>query len=101
MPPICQYFKPKSTEVITIGRSLVLNCLYHIKEVLLKIFFLPTVPVLRPGNIVYSLLFGWWIAVIYIVIGGLMFVTYIGKPYGMYEYRIGPRRGIGLGLTDL
>ncbi|XP_075328721.1 cation/H+ exchanger protein 1 [Odontesthes bonariensis] len=38
--------------------------------------------VITIGNIVYVLLFGWWISLIYIIICPLMFLTIFGAPYG-------------------
>lgn len=34
------------------------------------------------GNIVYVILFGWWISLIYILVCPLMYLTYICAPYG-------------------
>jgi len=35
------------------------------------------------GNIVYVLLFGWWISLFYFLVSLLMFCTIAGIPYGM------------------
>ena len=35
------------------------------------------------GNIVYVFLFGWWVALVYLLVCVLMFSTVIGTPYGM------------------
>ena len=40
----------------------------------------------RPFNLLYVLLFGWWQALIYIIAGFLMFITIIGKDYGMWYF---------------
>lgn len=34
------------------------------------------------GNLVYVLLFGWWVSLVYFLVGILMFITVIGVPYG-------------------
>ncbi|XP_060699100.1 cation/H+ exchanger protein 1 isoform X3 [Hemiscyllium ocellatum] len=34
------------------------------------------------GNLLYVLLFGWWVAMLYLVIAILMFVTVVGIPHG-------------------
>lgn len=36
------------------------------------------------GNIVYVILFGWWISLTYVVICPVMFLTIIAAPYGWY-----------------
>lgn len=36
------------------------------------------------GNIIYVLLFGWWISLIYFLICPVMFLTIIGAAYGTY-----------------
>uniref|UniRef100_A0A8C7RT47 Sodium/calcium exchanger membrane region domain-containing protein n=1 Tax=Oncorhynchus mykiss TaxID=8022 RepID=A0A8C7RT47_ONCMY len=35
------------------------------------------------GNVVYVLLFGWWVSLAYLLVSILMFITIIGVPYGM------------------
>lgn len=42
------------------------------------------VSTLRPSNIVYVLLFGWWLAMLYVIVGCLMFLTLVGWRYGVY-----------------
>ncbi|XP_067915522.1 cation/H+ exchanger protein 1 isoform X2 [Heterodontus francisci] len=34
------------------------------------------------GNLLYVLLFGWWVALLYLLIAVIMFVTVVGVPYG-------------------
>lgn len=34
------------------------------------------------GNILYLLLFGWWLSVLYVLVAAAMFVTIVGAPYG-------------------
>uniref|UniRef100_UPI00398F8D2C cation/H+ exchanger protein 1 isoform X2 n=1 Tax=Pristiophorus japonicus TaxID=55135 RepID=UPI00398F8D2C len=34
------------------------------------------------GNLLYVLLFGWWVALLYLLIAVIMFVTIVGVPYG-------------------
>ncbi|XP_048410340.1 cation/H+ exchanger protein 1 isoform X2 [Stegostoma tigrinum] len=34
------------------------------------------------GNLLYVLLFGWWVALLYLIIAVFMFVTVVGIPYG-------------------
>lgn len=36
-----------------------------------------------PGNVIYVLLFGWWISLFYFLVSLLMFCTIAGIPYGM------------------
>ncbi|OWF41281.1 putative cation exchanger C521.04c [Mizuhopecten yessoensis] len=38
----------------------------------------------RPSNILYVLLFGWWMALLYLIVGCLMFITLVGWNYGVY-----------------
>ncbi|XP_076861451.1 cation/H+ exchanger protein 1 [Brachyhypopomus gauderio] len=40
------------------------------------------------GNVVYSILFGWWISLAYVLVGLLMFCTIIGIPYGKLCWRL-------------
>lgn len=34
------------------------------------------------GNVLYLLLFGWWLSLLYVLVAALMFVTVVGAPYG-------------------
>ncbi|XP_064905442.1 uncharacterized protein LOC102088800 isoform X1 [Columba livia] len=34
------------------------------------------------GNVLYLLLFGWWLSVLYVLVAAVMFVTIVGAPYG-------------------
>ncbi|NWQ84652.1 VNX1 protein, partial [Columbina picui] len=34
------------------------------------------------GNVLYLLLFGWWLSVLYVLVAATMFVTVVGAPYG-------------------
>ncbi|NXE29603.1 VNX1 protein, partial [Ardeotis kori] len=34
------------------------------------------------GNILYLLLFGWWLSLLYVLVAALMFLTIVGAPYG-------------------
>ncbi|NWI10950.1 VNX1 protein, partial [Crypturellus soui] len=34
------------------------------------------------GNVLYALLFGWWLALLYLVVAAVMFLTVVGAPYG-------------------
>ncbi|NXX86366.1 VNX1 protein, partial [Urocolius indicus] len=34
------------------------------------------------GNVVYLLLFGWWLSLLYVLVAAVMFVTVVGAPYG-------------------
>ncbi|XP_066523947.1 cation/H+ exchanger protein 1 isoform X2 [Hoplias malabaricus] len=40
------------------------------------------------GNIIYTLLFGWWISLIYVLVSLLMFCTIIGIPYGKLCWKL-------------
>ncbi|XP_026877429.2 cation/H+ exchanger protein 1 [Electrophorus electricus] len=40
------------------------------------------------GNVVYSILFGWWISLAYVLVCLLMFCTIIGIPYGKLCWRL-------------
>lgn len=40
------------------------------------------VTTLQPFNIIYTLMFGWWLAAIYLVVGAIMYFTVIGRDYG-------------------
>lgn len=40
------------------------------------------------GNIIYVLLFGWWISLAYVFVGSVMFITIIGVPYGKLSWRL-------------
>lgn len=39
-------------------------------------------------NVLYAVLFGWWVAVVYCVVGGLMYATIIGKDYAFFCFRM-------------
>ncbi|KAM6292544.1 uncharacterized protein LJ264_012757 isoform 3-T3 [Porphyrio hochstetteri] len=34
------------------------------------------------GNILYLLLFGWWLSLLYVLVAAIMFITIVGAPYG-------------------
>ncbi|NXV52161.1 VNX1 protein, partial [Uria aalge] len=34
------------------------------------------------GNVLYLLLFGWWLSFIYVLMAAMMFITIVGAPYG-------------------
>ncbi|KAM4902077.1 uncharacterized protein FYW23_002734 [Sylvia borin] len=34
------------------------------------------------GNVLYLLLFGWWLSLLYILVAAMMFITVMGAPYG-------------------
>lgn len=34
------------------------------------------------GNVLYIFLFGWWISVVYLLVGIMMYITIIGAPHG-------------------
>ncbi|XP_059671973.1 uncharacterized protein LOC132316878 [Gavia stellata] len=34
------------------------------------------------GNVLYLLLFGWWLSLLYVLVAAMMFVTVVGAPYG-------------------
>ncbi|KAM4784341.1 uncharacterized protein ACIQIH_006762 isoform 1-T1 [Cyanocitta cristata] len=34
------------------------------------------------GNVLYLLLFGWWLSLLYVLVAAMMFITVIGTPYG-------------------
>ena len=40
------------------------------------------------GNIVYCIMFGWWMALIYMLAGIVMFTTVCGYQYGLYCFRL-------------
>lgn len=46
------------------------------------------VSTLRPSNLVYLLLVGWWLALIYVLVGVLMFITIIGRSYTPFCLRM-------------
>ncbi|KAM3673263.1 LOW QUALITY PROTEIN: uncharacterized protein VK521_002176 [Ammospiza maritima maritima] len=34
------------------------------------------------GNVLYLLLFGWWLSLLYVLVASMMFITVMGAPYG-------------------
>ncbi|XP_061899075.1 uncharacterized protein LOC133647038 isoform X2 [Entelurus aequoreus] len=40
------------------------------------------------GNVVYVVLFGWWVSLAYLLVGLLMFLTVIGAPYGKLCWKL-------------
>lgn len=56
--------------------------------------FPPAGSTLTCGNVLYLLLFGWWLSLLYVLVAALMFLTVLGAPYG--EIRVwDPRVGAG------
>ena len=46
-------------------------------------FVLFSEPGLVVFNIVYVILFGWWQALLYLLLGIIMYITIVGRQYGM------------------
>ncbi|XP_067663324.1 uncharacterized protein [Haliotis asinina] len=42
------------------------------------------VSTVRPTNIIYACLVGWWLALVYIIVGAIMYLTYVGRSYGKF-----------------
>ncbi|XP_061630285.1 uncharacterized protein LOC133478340 isoform X2 [Phyllopteryx taeniolatus] len=40
------------------------------------------------GNVTYVFLFGWWLSMMYLLVGVLMFLTVIGAPYGKLCWKL-------------
>ncbi|XP_068169870.1 uncharacterized protein [Antennarius striatus] len=40
------------------------------------------------GNVMYVLLFGWWVSLVYFLVGTLMFITITGIPYGKLCWKL-------------
>ncbi|XP_067358063.1 uncharacterized protein [Channa argus] len=40
------------------------------------------------GNVAYVLLFGWWVSLVYFLVGILMFITVTGVPYGKLCWKL-------------
>ncbi|XP_048772505.2 uncharacterized protein LOC125678253 isoform X2 [Ostrea edulis] len=66
------------------NRSEIIQTLYadvsEVKEI--------TVSTLGFWNILYATLFGWWVALVYLLVGGLMFITVVGKDYAFFCFRM-------------
>uniref|UniRef100_A0A8B9LJZ4 Cation/H+ exchanger protein 2 n=1 Tax=Astyanax mexicanus TaxID=7994 RepID=A0A8B9LJZ4_ASTMX len=45
-------------------------------------------PLLTCGNVLYVVLFGWWVSLMYLLIGMLMFITIFGIPHGQLCFRL-------------
>nr|XP_022321441.1 low affinity vacuolar monovalent cation/H(+) antiporter-like isoform X1 [Crassostrea virginica] len=39
-------------------------------------------------NILYAVLFGWWVAAVYCLVGGIMYITMVGKDYAFFCFRM-------------
>lgn len=59
--------------------------------------FPPAGSTLTCGNVLYLLLFGWWLSLLYVLVAALMFITVMGAPYG----ESGPNLGLSRGLDEL
>lgn len=44
--------------------------------------FSPAGSTVTCGNVLYLLLFGWWLSFIYVLMAAMMFITIVGAPYG-------------------
>ncbi|KAM8820174.1 uncharacterized protein ACNFOS_001853 [Eudromia elegans] len=40
------------------------------------------------GNVLYAVLFGWWLALLYVAVAAVMFLTVLGAPYGRLCWRL-------------
>ncbi|XP_060784200.1 uncharacterized protein cax2 isoform X3 [Neoarius graeffei] len=40
------------------------------------------------GNVLYIFLFGWWISLVYLLVGIMMYITIIGAPHGKLCFRL-------------
>lgn len=50
--------------------------------------FLPPGVLQKFGNVLWVCLFGWWIALLHLILGVIMFCTIIGIPYGKLAFRL-------------
>jgi len=50
------------------------------------------------GNIIWVILFGWWLAIGHLVTGGLLCLTIIGIPLGLANFKIIPISLVPLGV---
>jgi len=41
------------------------------------------------GNLIHFLLTGWWVAILYHLVGALLYVTVVGRPYASVAFRFG------------
>ncbi|XP_013395905.1 putative cation exchanger C521.04c [Lingula anatina] len=48
----------------------------------------PQVSVYRPSNFLYVILLGWWIALLYCIVGCLMLFTIIGRKYAFFCWKM-------------
>nr|XP_014346934.1 PREDICTED: low affinity vacuolar monovalent cation/H(+) antiporter-like [Latimeria chalumnae] len=48
----------------------------------------PTGRLLTCGNVLYLLLFGWWVCLFYLLVSALMFLTIVGAPYGKLCWKL-------------
>ncbi|XP_064608043.1 uncharacterized protein LOC135472456 [Liolophura sinensis] len=46
------------------------------------------VSTVRPSNLLYVLLFGWWISLIYLFVGALLMITIVGRVYGPFCWKM-------------
>lgn len=47
--------------------------------------FPPAGSTLTCGNVLYLLLFGWWLSLLYVLVAAVMFITIMGTPYGEFQ----------------
>jgi len=40
------------------------------------------------GNVLWVVLFGWWVALVYAIVGGCLFISVIGKPYSKLCWKL-------------
>lgn len=45
----------------------------------------PAGSTLTSGNVLYLLLFGWWLSLLYVLVAVVMFITVMGAPYGEFQ----------------
>lgn len=84
----------KAVETITISLKKQLNVILFLFlmnvnvfpfTVMISVFFYSLVSagsLFTCGNVLYVFLFGWWISLVYVFVGVLMFLTVFGIPYG-------------------
>lgn len=46
------------------------------------------ISMIRPFNVIYIFMFGWWLALIYVLVAAVMFITVIGTNYGFFCLRM-------------
>lgn len=72
-------------KINTFNNKLILTASMHVVKLAMSVIVIIAGSLISCGNVLYVFIFGWWLALVYILVSLLMFSTVIGIPYGQFK----------------